>query len=347
MSDEVVFFFRKKGYGFSIERVFRDIMEALPAEASRREFYCTFRSAANPLAVGWNLWAAALARGSVNHITGDVQYLALVGSGRRTIMTIHDCDHLSVLAGLRREIFFWLWWRWPISRARFVTVISEFTRRDLVRVLGRDPGNLVVIPDPVSPAFTPAPKLFPQQSPRILHLGTKPNKNLLRVAVALNGISCHLRIVGRLGEAQKRVLSENQVNYSAVEGISDVAMVQEYREADMVLFASTFEGFGLPIVEAQATGRPVITSNVASMPEVAGEGACLVDPFDSQSIRGGLMRVIQHADYRSSLIKRGFANVRRFESHCIARQYLDLYQTIWGENCSKERKNAEQGRSGA
>jgi len=347
MSNEVVFIFRKKGYGFSIERVFSDIMEALSAEISRREFYCTFRSAANPLAVGWNLWTAALAQGSVNHITGDVQYLALVGSGRRTILTIHDCDHLSMLTGLKREIFFWLWWRWPVARARFVTVISEFTRRDLVRVLGRDPGNLVVIPDPVSPAFTPAPKSFPERTPRILHLGTKPNKNLSRIAAALNGIPCHLRIVGRLDETQKRALRENRVNYSAVERIDDDAMVQEYREADMVLFASTFEGFGLPIVEAQATGRPVITSSVASMPEVAGTGACLVDPFDRQSIRGGIMQVIQNADYRSSLIERGFDNVRRFERHCVARQYLNLYQTIWLENRSKERKNTKEARSGA
>jgi glycosyltransferase involved in cell wall biosynthesis len=336
MSNDVVFFFRTKGYGFSIERVFQDVVEALPREINRREFYCAYRSAANPLAMGWNLWTAALARGSVNHITGDVQYLALVGAGRRTILTIHDCNHLSNLTSLKQAIFYWLWWRWPVARARFVTVISEYTRRDLVRVLGRDPGNLVVIPDPVSPAFTSAPKIFPEQAPRILHLGTKLNKNLPRVAAALKGISCHLRIVGRMDETQKRALAENQVNYSAVEELDDAALVQEYRDADLVLFASTFEGFGLPIVEAQATGRPVVTSNAASMPEVAGEGACLVDPFDSESIRAGVMRVIQQADYRASLIERGLANVRRFESHRIARQYLDLYEIIWAENRGKD-----------
>jgi len=331
MSNDVVFFFRKAGYGFSIERVFHDVAESLPPEVGRREFYCAFRSAVNPMAVGWNMWTAAHAQGSVNHITGDVQYLALACVGRRTILTIHDCD-VSRLTGLKREVYYRLWCRWPASWVRFVTVISEFTRHELVQVLGRDPGNLVVIPDPVSPAFIPVIKPFCAQFPRILHLGTKPNKNLLRVAAALSGIPCHLRIIGRVDDEQKRVLAENQVNYSAVEQLDDAALVREYGEADIVLFASTFEGFGLPIVEAQATGRPVVTSKVASMPEVAGEGACLVDPFDSQSIRAGLMRVLQNADYRSSLIERGFANVRRFESRRVAGKYLDLYQTIWLEN---------------
>jgi glycosyltransferase involved in cell wall biosynthesis len=332
MNKEVAFFSRTLGYGFSIERVFRDVIEALPAEVMRRTFYCPYRSASNPLALGQNILLAARSRGAVNHITGDVQYLALGLPGRRTILTVHDCAHLAVLKGLPHWVYYWLWWRLPLPRVRFVTVISEYTKQDVQRILGWDPGNLVVVPDPVSPAFTPVPKPFPSENPRILHLGTKPNKNLPRVAAALKGIPCHLRIIGRLKEEQKRALEENRVNYSTAARLDDAALVQEYHAADMVLFASTFEGFGLPIVEGQATGRPVVTSNVTSMPDVAGGAACLVDPFDSQSIREGVMRVLQNADYRSNLVERGFANVRRFESHSIARQYLKLYEVIWAEN---------------
>jgi glycosyltransferase involved in cell wall biosynthesis len=85
-----------------------------------------------------------------------------------------------------------------------------------------------------------------------------------------------------------------------------------------VVFPSLYEGFGLPIVEAQAVGRPVITSNLWSMPEIAGEGACIVDPYDVQSIKSGLMRVINDTEYRENLINKGFENVRRFDEEKIA-----------------------------
>jgi glycosyltransferase involved in cell wall biosynthesis len=96
----------------------------------------------------------------------------------------------------------------------------------------------------------------------------------------------------------------------------------------MVLFASTYEGFGLPIIEAQATGRPVVTSRVTAMPEVAGDGACLVDPYDVASIRSGVLRVLGDRGYRDSLVHRGFENVRRFEPGRIAAQYARLYEEV-------------------
>jgi glycosyltransferase involved in cell wall biosynthesis len=101
-----------------------------------------------------------------------------------------------------------------------------------------------------------------------------------------------------------------------------------YAQADMVLFASTYEGFGLPIIEAQATGRPVVTSRVTAMPEVAGEGACLVDPYDVSSIRNGVLRVLDDGSYRDSLVHLGFENVRRFEPSLIASQYARLYEEV-------------------
>ena len=98
---------------------------------------------------------------------------------------------------------------------------------------------------------------------------------------------------------------------------------------DLLVFVSTYEGFGLPILEAQATGRPVITSNVLSMPEVAGDSACLVDPFDVSSIRKGILKVINDPAYREKLIKRGFENVKRFQPDKIAEQYADIYRGLF------------------
>jgi len=91
---------------------------------------------------------------------------------------------------------------------------------------------------------------------------------------------------------------------------------------------STYEGFGLPIVEANAVGRPVITSNVCSMPEVAGDAAFLVDPFDVEDIRRGVLLLINDSHLRRDLVRRGFLNVRRFSIESVATQYRSLYDEL-------------------
>ncbi len=83
-------------------------------------------------------------------------------------------------------------------------------------------------------------------------------------------------------------------------------MLEAYHRADIVSLVSTYEGFGMPIIEGQAIGRAVIAGNVASMPEIAGDGACLVDPYDVPAIRTGILRIINDPEYRESLIARGF-----------------------------------------
>ena len=102
----------------------------------------------------------------------------------------------------------------------------------------------------------------------------------------------------------------------------------EYRNADMLLFVSTYEGFGLPIVEANAVGRPVVTSQISSMPEVAADAACLVDPYDVASIRHGVQRVIENAAYRNELIQRGYVNAMRFSQEVVAARYAEVYRDV-------------------
>jgi len=164
--------------------------------------------------------------------------------------------------------------------------------------------------------------------PELLLIGTNWNKNLDRVIQSLRGVRCRARIIGNLSEAQIKSLRDQQVEFSVAGRLSDAEVLDEYRRCDALIFASLEEGFGLPILEAQSVGRVVVTSDRSSMPEVAGGGAELVDPTSTESIRGGILRIIHDEAHRKALIERGFENVLRFDASRVAEQYAAIYREI-------------------
>jgi glycosyltransferase involved in cell wall biosynthesis len=89
-----------------------------------------------------------------------------------------------------------------------------------------------------------------------------------------------------------------------------------------------YEGFGLPVLEGQAIGRPVLTSDLDPMRHVAGKGACLVDPYKVDSIRAGVLRIIENEDYRELLVREGFSNAAMYSLDAVAAQYADLYREL-------------------
>ena len=323
----VAYYHRKAGANtFSIEGVFTAVCGALPCKVQAKAWFCRFhRGFFGRL---YNMAEALFRQGTINHIVGDVHYLALSLPKRRTILTIHDCVSPRTTKGLRRLALVLLWYKLPVKRCAAVTVVSEFTKREVLHYVQCAPGRITVIPNPVSPQFRPYPQPFHVARPIILQVGTGRNKNIPRVAEAISGLHCHLDIVGRLNEAQRQVLSRHSVSYSESWGLTLEQVAERYRRCDLVVFISTYEGFGMPIVEANATGRPVITSNICSMPEVAGSAACFVDPLDCSSIRHGILRVMNDDGYRADLIARGFENAKRFSAEEIGRRYVKLYQEV-------------------
>jgi glycosyltransferase involved in cell wall biosynthesis len=108
--------------------------------------------------------------------------------------------------------------------------------------------------------------------------------------------------------------------------LDDAALLDVYRACDAVIFASTYEGFGLPIIEAQAIGRPVITSRVCSMPEASGGAALFVDPHDVADIRRAIQSLIDDPQAAAELVRRGYPNAARYAPERIGAAYAELYR---------------------
>ncbi len=275
-----------------------------------------------------NLQAASKSVADVHHIVGDVHYLASSLPAEKLVLTIHDCAALERLKGWRRELLRQLWFVGPMKRAAVVTTISETTKKELQRWVGDLADKVIVIPNSVRTEFEPTPQPFNTACPVVLQVGTGWNKNVEGVARALIGLSCKLEIIGELSPGQRAILKASRVDYRELGRISDADLLEVYQRCDVMVFASFYEGFGLPILEAQAIGRPVITSQTSAMPDAAGSGALLVDPADPRTIRAAFIKVASDPVLREHLIQEGFRNVKRYQPETVAMFYENIYLNI-------------------
>ncbi|MBD3866904.1 MAG: glycosyltransferase [Acidobacteria bacterium] len=273
--------------------------------------------------------AARRSQGDVNHITGDIHFIAMLLDRRRTILTVHDCVPLTRSSGLRRSVLKYFWFILPARYSACVTVISEKTRRELLEHVTIDPDRIVVIPNCVAPEFQPGPdRPIDPACLRILQIGTADHKNLDTVCEAISGIPCTLDIIGTLSERQTALLAHHEIRYETSSGLSREALVAHYHAADIVTFVSKYEGFGMPVIEAQATATPLITSDISPMNEIAGAGACRVNPLDAAAIRTAVTRMVQDAPYRTRIIADGLKNIEQFRPVAIAGEYAELYRRV-------------------
>jgi len=244
------------------------------------------------------------------------------------VLTVLDCGFLRRNNSLARTIIKWFWLDLPVWHVRYITAISESTKQEIIHYTRCKPDKIRVIPVVITSDFYRIDQPSQADRPRILHIGTNFNKNLARHIEALAGIPCTLHIIGKIGPETLELLAFYQIDYLNGFDLSAEQVFEAYKQCDLLLFASTVEGFGMPILEAQTIGRPVITSNVTSMPEVAGIGACLVNPLDVSSIRAGALKVIGDTEYQQTLVEAGFANVKRYQALPVAEQYANLYREI-------------------
>jgi len=249
-------------------------------------------------------------------------YNAPLGCPCPFALTVHDLNHIATpgqSTSLKR-LYYNAILKPAVHRAAVVLTVSEYSRRAIVSWSGVDERKVVNVSNGVSPAFCREGPAHDKGGKSYL-LGVaspKQHKNqdgLLRgYAASKSRKSVDLLLLGAPNEAAARTVSELSISESVkfLGHLSDDDFAAVYRGATAFLLVSHYEGFGLPIVEAMACGAPVITSSVASMPEVAGGAALLVDPGSVEEISAAIDRLCDSAQLRNHLRERGWARASQF-----------------------------------
>ncbi len=322
---ELVLFFRRKTQSaYSIESIFEPFAHRI---VGAKCVYVPFQ-ANSFIHIVRNIYYARTKQGSINHITGDIHYAILgLGHKKAKILTIHDCGILFDSSKPKWELILlkYLWFKWPVRIADIVTTVSEKSKSEIIKSTNCPSSKIIVIPNYVNPGFILQQKEFNSITPRILHIGSTKNKNLAITIRALKGIQCELRIIGMISEKETELLRANSISYTQLFSVSFERLRQEYCDTDIVLFVSTYEGFGLPILEAQVTGRVLITSDISPCREVAGKGALCINPNNILEIREAIENVIRSEKLRSDIIEAGLQNVKMYSMDVILCQYKQVY----------------------
>ncbi|MDW8318199.1 MAG: glycosyltransferase family 1 protein [Anaerolineae bacterium] len=285
--------------------------------------------------------------------------------GMPALVTVHDLSFLAVPqcadAGLRAYLNRVV--PRSVRRAQHVLADSENTKRDLVRLLDVPADKITVVYPGVEPRFRPVEdaaalaavrrKYGLGQGPFVLGVGTlEPRKNwpaLIRAWAQLRrttSLPHRLVIAGGKGWLYDAIFQTAEETGLA-EAISFPGFVDDadlpalYSAADVFVYPSLYEGFGLPVLEALACGTPVVCADNSSLPEAAGDAALLVNAADEEALAAALYRLLTDDVLRQSLRQRGLAHAQRFTWQASARVLLAAYQRVYAETLPPPLRRAE------
>lgn len=280
----------------------------------------------------FKLWVFLLnIKQKVIHITGDVHYVAIFLFWKKNIITIHDLNHYESLKGIKKLIYGLIWFRLPLKIANKIVAISPYTKYQIQNYFNINEKKITIITNSFLEfeySNLRSPKIN-KSIFQILCIGNAENKNIDRLIEAVEGIDrVKIRLIGNQFEEILNKLKNKNINFSIVSNLSRNELRDEYNSSNILYFASTKEGFGLPILEAQSLGIPVITSNTTAMPYVAGDGAVLVNPYSIESIRESILLFVNDRINLEDLKEKGYKNIERFSEHKFVESYKRIYDTI-------------------
>ncbi len=233
-----------------------------------------------------------------------------------------------------------------VARANRILVPSQATAEDVTRIFHKSPEQISSIPHGVSPSFTPKQQARDHGVRSRLHLpkrfalfvGTiEPRKNVLALIEAvkeyrtLTRDDLHLVLVGKWGwrshDVRRRLWKNDTHGWIHQLGyVSDEDRSALYRSAEVFTWPSLYEGFGLPVLEAMASGTPVITSNTSSLPELTADSAILVDPYNSHDIADALKGVLGSQPLQDQLIKKGLDRAKTYSWEVTAKHTMEAFE---------------------
>lgn len=247
------------------------------------------------------------------------------------VTTIHDIvplrfpqiSHPKVVAAHKRRL------DWVKKEVDRIIAVSEFTKKEIVEILDIDPKKIVVIHEAADPLFRAASDTQVAQvkekyyikKPYLLAVGADPRKNLPRIIEAYKSLGSEVDLELLVTGRPWNDLLNNSARFLGHVAREDMPAL--YTGARMLVYTSVYEGFGLPILEAMGSDCPVVTSNISSMPEVAGDAAFLVDPNNSKDIALGIKGILSN---RMKWIKRGRERIKKFSWIKSAEKTVQVYR---------------------
>lgn len=319
----IVFIYRSRAKnGHSIENVFKTIESGLSLE--NYEVITYFLEKSLPIAI----YELRKIDADYYHITGDIYFLAIFLPKSKTTLTLHDIGfYKNHKKTFKIKLKGLLWLVLPLNYVKNFSVISDLVKQDVINYFNISSKKISIIPNPLTLSLSNSKKEINLEKIKILQIGTGEHKNLIGLIEAVKlKKNLHIEIIGNPSIDLINLMNVNDISYTIYKNISNKKVTEIYSNIDIVYFASFSEGFGLPILEGQASGKIVITSNLSPMKEVAGDGAILVDPHNFEEINEAIESTIHNVELREKVIKQGFNNLKRYELNSIVSQYIDFFE---------------------